>query len=91
VKTSNFTTYKPWQWGTEWTRAKNHGASGLCPLSMILNIWKTIFSKLDLFPSSCEGKEISTPLGLLEGTSFNHWIKERRFPLLTWRRKQIRF
>jgi hypothetical protein len=33
------------------------------------------FRKLDLFPSSGEGRETSTPLGRLERTNCNHWIE----------------
>jgi hypothetical protein len=33
----------------------------------------TEFRKLDLFPSSGEGREISTLLGLLERDNLNHW------------------
>jgi hypothetical protein len=45
-----------------------------------------MFRKLDLFPSSGEGWETPTLLGLLGRANLNHWIV-----VLTWGRKQIQF
>jgi hypothetical protein len=45
---------------------RNHWASGLCPLSEILNDYEITFQKLDLLPSSDEKRETPTPLGPFE-------------------------
>jgi hypothetical protein len=36
----------------------------------------TTFQKLDLFPSSGEGRETTTLLGPLERANLNHWTKD---------------
>jgi hypothetical protein len=46
--------------------AQNYWVSGLCPSSGILNTTEKTFRKLDLFPSSGEGKKTPTLLGPLE-------------------------
>jgi hypothetical protein len=48
--------------------SRNYWLSGLSPTSKIPNT-----RKLDLFPSSGEGRETPTPLDLLERVNLNHW------------------
>jgi hypothetical protein len=50
---------------------QRHWISGLCPSSIILKN-KTMFRKLDLFPSSGERRETPTLLGSLERANLNH-------------------
>jgi hypothetical protein len=45
---------------------RNNCVSGLSSLSGILNVENATFRKLDLFPSSDEGRKISSLLGALE-------------------------
>jgi hypothetical protein len=52
---------------------QSHWVYGLCPSSRILNNQKAVFRKLDLFPSSGEGKETPTVLGPL-GKNLKHWM-----------------
>jgi hypothetical protein len=52
---------------------KNHWVYVLCLSSGILNIRKHMFRKLNLFPSSGEGREIPTHFGPLEKENLNHW------------------
>jgi hypothetical protein len=55
----------------------------------------TTFRKLDLFPSSVEGRETPALLGPLERANLNHWTngtqQSRCLPPLTWGQKQIQF
>jgi hypothetical protein len=48
--------------------AQNHWVDGLCPK----HLENTTFRKLALFPSSGEGRETRTLLGLLERVNLNH-------------------
>jgi hypothetical protein len=53
---------------------QNYWASGFSPSSIIPNIQKTAFRKMDLFPSSADGRERRTLLGPLEKRApLNHW------------------
>jgi hypothetical protein len=52
---------------------QNRWVSGLCPSSGILNTRNTTRRRLDLFPSSREGRQTPTLLGLLERANLNHW------------------
>jgi hypothetical protein len=52
----------------------SHCVSGVCPSSGILNyLENTTFRKLDLFPSSGEGRETPAVLCPLERSNLNHW------------------
>jgi hypothetical protein len=46
--------------------AQNDWVYGHCPSSRILNTYKSTFQKLDLFPSSGEGRETPILLVFLE-------------------------
>jgi hypothetical protein len=49
---------------------------GLCPSSETLNNCETTIRKLDLFPSSGEGREIHTLLGPLERANQHSTVTE---------------
>jgi hypothetical protein len=51
---------------------QNYWVLGLCLLSDILKQENTKFRKLDLCPSSAEGKTLNL-LGTLERANLNHW------------------
>jgi hypothetical protein len=52
---------------------QNYWASGLCPSPGIL--YNITFRKLDLFPSSGEGRETPTLLGHLQRANLYHWAR----------------
>jgi hypothetical protein len=58
---------------------QNRRVSGLRPPSRILHNYKTTFRKLDVFPSSDEGRETPALLGPLERDNLNHWTWSRFF------------
>jgi hypothetical protein len=64
---STYQRHKP----TDLAEPHNHWDYEFCPSSGILNNWKT-FRKLDLFPSSHEGREKPVLLGPLDRTNLNH-------------------
>jgi hypothetical protein len=80
-----------------YTIFQNHWVSGLCQSSGILNTRKlvlenTTFRKLDLFPSSGEGKGTPTLLSQYERSNLNHWTQQSMYlPPFAWGRKQIQF
>jgi hypothetical protein len=53
----------------------NYWVSGLCSLSRILGTIKTTFWKLDLCPSSGEGRKTPAVLSPLERSNLNHWTE----------------
>jgi hypothetical protein len=55
---------------------QNHWISGICPSTGIVTTMKYNFRKLDLFPSSGEGRETPTLLGPLERDNLNHWTSD---------------
>jgi hypothetical protein len=59
---------------------------GLWTLSIVRNsklLENTTFGKLDLFPYSDEKREATTPLGLLERATLNHWSSFRNVVFCT--------
>jgi hypothetical protein len=60
---------------------QNYWVFGLCPSSSILkkNQTENTFWKLDLFPSSGEGRETPTLLRPLEKANLNHNDSEQAF------------
>jgi hypothetical protein len=68
---------------------QNQWDSGLCPSSGI-SLENATFRKVDMFPSSDEGRQTSTLLDPLERASVNRWTPQSRHLLfLTRGRKQI--
>jgi hypothetical protein len=57
------------------SNAQDYWVSGLCLSSGLLNtlVENIKFRKLDLFPSSGEGRETPTLLDPLERANLNHW------------------
>jgi hypothetical protein len=52
---------------------QNYWGSGLCPSSGILILENAMCQKLDMFPSSCDGRDTPTPFGPLGSANLNHW------------------